>query len=45
MSGYTEEAVASQVHGSGPAMTVFLQKPFVADDLIGVLRPMVELAT
>jgi two-component system cell cycle sensor histidine kinase/response regulator CckA len=44
MSGYSEQAVAPQVHGSGRAMTVFLQKPFVAEDLIGVLRPMVEVA-
>jgi PAS domain S-box-containing protein len=44
MSGYSEQAVAPQVHSSGPAMTVFLQKPFVAEDLIGVLRPMVEVA-
>jgi PAS domain S-box-containing protein len=44
MSGYTEEAVASQVTGSGPGMAVFLQKPFLAEDLIGVLRPMVEVA-
>jgi two-component system, cell cycle sensor histidine kinase and response regulator CckA len=45
MSGYTEQAVAPPVNGSGPGMTVFLQKPFLAEDLIGVLRPIVEVAT
>jgi PAS domain S-box-containing protein len=44
MSGYTEQAVAPQVNASGPGITVFLQKPFLAEDLIGVLRPMVEVA-
>jgi PAS domain S-box-containing protein len=44
MSGYTEQVVAPQVNGSGPGATTFLQKPFLAEDLIGVLRPIVELA-
>jgi PAS domain S-box-containing protein len=44
MSGYTEQAAAPQVNGSGPGITVFLQKPFLAEDLIGVLRPIVEVA-
>jgi PAS domain S-box-containing protein len=43
MSGYTEQAVASQVNGSGPGVTTFLQKPFLAEDLIGVLRPIAEI--
>jgi PAS domain S-box-containing protein len=44
MSGYTEQAVAPQVSGSGRGITVFLQKPFLAEDLIAVLRPIVEVA-
>jgi two-component system, cell cycle sensor histidine kinase and response regulator CckA len=43
MSGYTEQAVAAQVNGSGTAITTFLQKPFLAEDLIGLLRPIVEV--
>jgi CheY-like chemotaxis protein len=38
MSGYTEEAVASQFSDDGPGMTAFLQKPFLAEDLMDVLR-------
>lgn len=44
MSGYTEQVGAPQVNGSGPGITTFLQKPFLAEDLIGVLRPIVEVA-
>jgi two-component system cell cycle sensor histidine kinase/response regulator CckA len=44
MSGYTEQAVAPEVSGSGPGLTTFLQKPFLAEDLIGVLRPIAEIA-
>lgn len=44
MSGYTEQAVAPEVSGSGPGVTTFLQKPFLAEDLIGVLRPIAEIA-
>jgi two-component system cell cycle sensor histidine kinase/response regulator CckA len=44
MSGYTEQVVAPQFSGSGPGMTVFLQKPFLAEDLIGVLRRVAEVA-
>jgi len=38
MSGYTEESVAAQFSDSGPGITPFLQKPFLADDLIEVIR-------
>jgi PAS domain S-box-containing protein len=44
MSGYTEEVVAPQFGGSRPGITAFLQKPFVAEDLIGILRHVVEVA-
>jgi two-component system, cell cycle sensor histidine kinase and response regulator CckA len=44
MSGYTEQGVAPQLSGSGPGITAFLQKPFLAEDLIGVLRRIVEVA-
>jgi PAS domain S-box-containing protein len=43
MSGYTEEAVAQQFNGSGPGITAFLQKPFLADDLIGALQRVAEV--
>ncbi|HYF39712.1 MAG TPA: response regulator [Gemmatimonadales bacterium] len=42
MSGYTEEAVASQFSNNGPGMTAFLQKPFLAEDLLDVLRRTLE---
>jgi PAS domain S-box-containing protein len=42
MSGYTEQAVAPQFSGSGPGITGFLQKPFLAEDLIAVLRRFAE---
>ena len=45
MSGYTEQAVAPQFSKSGPGMTGFLQKPFLAEDLIDVLRRFLEIAT
>jgi CheY-like chemotaxis protein len=45
MSGYTEEAVASQLTHCGPGMTAFLQKPFLAEDLMDLLRRVVEVAT
>ena len=45
MSGYTEQAVVPPVSGSGPGITTFLQKPFQAQDLVDVLRPIVEVAT
>jgi PAS domain S-box-containing protein len=45
MSGYTEQTVAPQFIGSGPGFTGFLQKPFLAEDLIGVLRQMAELSS
>jgi two-component system, cell cycle sensor histidine kinase and response regulator CckA len=44
MSGYTEQAVAPQFGGSGPGLTAFLQKPFLAEDLIGILRRVAEVA-
>jgi PAS domain S-box-containing protein len=43
MSGYSEQVVAPQFTGSGPGITAFLQKPFLAEDLIGVLRRMAEV--
>jgi PAS domain S-box-containing protein len=42
MSGYTEQAVAPQFEESGPGATAFLQKPFLAEDLIAVLRRFAE---
>ncbi|HEX6434274.1 MAG TPA: response regulator, partial [Gemmatimonadales bacterium] len=42
MSGYTEEAVASHLSDNGPGMTAFLQKPFLAEDLMDVLRRTLE---
>jgi PAS domain S-box-containing protein len=42
MSGYTEQVVAPQFSGSGPGVTGFLQKPFMAEDLIAVLRRFAE---
>jgi PAS domain S-box-containing protein len=44
MSGYTEQVVAPQFTGSGPGLTAFLQKPFLAEELIGVLRRVAEVA-
>jgi CheY-like chemotaxis protein len=38
MSGYTESSVASQFSDSGPGITSFLQKPFLAEDLIALIR-------
>ena len=45
MSGYTEQVVAPQFSNSGPGTTGFLQKPFLAEDLIAVLRRFAESAT
>jgi PAS domain S-box-containing protein len=45
MSGYTEEAVAEQFSNSGPGMTAFLQKPFLAEDLMDVLRRTLEVTS
>jgi len=42
MSGYTEQVVAPQFNSSGPGVTGFLQKPFLAEDLIAVLRRFAE---
>jgi PAS domain S-box-containing protein len=44
MSGYTEESVAPQFSDAGPGVTAFLQKPFFAEDLIGVLRRVLVTA-
>jgi PAS domain S-box-containing protein len=45
MSGYTEQAIASKADEAGPGPIAFLQKPFLAEDLIGVLRRVVEVST
>jgi CheY-like chemotaxis protein len=45
MSGYTEQVVAPQFSSSGPGITAFLQKPFMAEDLIAVLRRFAESET
>jgi PAS domain S-box-containing protein len=45
MSGYTEEAVAAQFSDTGPGMTAFLQKPFLAEDLMEVLRRTLEVVS
>ncbi len=45
MSGYTEQVVAPQFSKSGPGITGFIQKPFLAEDLIVVLRRFAESAT
>ena len=45
MSGYTEQVVAPQFSNSGPGTTAFLQKPFMAEDLIAVLRRFAESAS
>lgn len=42
MSGFTEQAVAPQFNDVGPGVTGFLQKPFLAEDLIAVLRRFAE---
>ncbi len=44
MSGYTEQVVAPQFDNAGPGTTGFLQKPFLAEDLIAVLRRFAETA-
>jgi PAS domain S-box-containing protein len=44
MSGYTEQVVVPQFSGPGPGLTAFLQKPFLAEDLVDILRQMVEVA-
>jgi hypothetical protein len=35
--------VAPQFSGPGPGLTAFLQKPFLAEDLMDILREMVEV--
>jgi PAS domain S-box-containing protein len=41
MSGYTEEVVAEQL-GESPDITGFLQKPFLAEDLVTAFRRFAE---
>jgi CheY-like chemotaxis protein len=44
MSGYTEQVVSSQFsNGTGPGITGFLQKPFMAEDLIAILKRFAEV--
>ena len=43
MSGYTEQSVAPQFEDSGPGPTGFVQKPFLAEDLIAVFRRFAEV--
>jgi PAS domain S-box-containing protein len=45
MSGYTEQVVAPQFSDSSPGVTGFLQKPFLAEDLIAVLRRFAEASS
>jgi two-component system cell cycle sensor histidine kinase/response regulator CckA len=45
MSGYTEQVVVPQFSGPGPGLTAFLQKPFLAEDLMDILRQMMELTS
>jgi PAS domain S-box-containing protein len=42
MSGYTEQSVVPQFGDLGPGPTGFVQKPFLAEDLIAVLRQFAE---
>jgi signal transduction histidine kinase/ActR/RegA family two-component response regulator len=42
MSGYTEESVAAEFLEAGSGPTSFLQKPFLADDLVLALRRVLE---
>jgi PAS domain S-box-containing protein len=42
MSGYTEESVAEEFLQAGSGPTAFLQKPFLAEDLVGALRKVLE---
>jgi two-component system cell cycle sensor histidine kinase/response regulator CckA len=44
MSGYTEEDVTPQFGKVGPGATGFIQKPFMAEELIAVLRRFAEVA-
>jgi len=45
MSGYTEQVAAPQFSSSSSGITGFLQKPFMAEDLIAVLRRFAEAHT
>jgi len=42
MSGYTEESLAEEFLQAGSGPTAFLQKPFLAEDLVGALRKVLE---
>ena len=41
MSGYTEQVIAEQM-GESSQSTAFLQKPFVAEDLVMAFRHFAE---
>ncbi len=41
-SGYTAEAVATQLKEPGASNTTFLQKPFLTEDLLGALRRVMD---
>jgi PAS domain S-box-containing protein len=43
MSGYTTQTVAPQFADAGPGAMIFLQKPFLAEDLTSVLRHIAEV--
>jgi CheY-like chemotaxis protein len=43
MSGYTEQVVAAQFNGPRHGLTAFLQKPFLAEDLMDILRQIMEV--
>jgi two-component system, cell cycle sensor histidine kinase and response regulator CckA len=42
MSGYTEQVVAEQIGGSDSGNTGFIQKPFLAEDLVALFRRFAE---
>jgi two-component system, cell cycle sensor histidine kinase and response regulator CckA len=42
MSGYTEESVAAEFLLGESGATAFLQKPFLAEELVAVLRKVLE---
>jgi PAS domain S-box-containing protein len=45
MSGYTEQEVASKLLNGNGGATGFLQKPFLPEDLAGILRQIAQPAT
>lgn len=44
MSGYSEEVVAEHFNADRSGVTCFLQKPFLAEELVGLLRRFAEAA-